>query len=330
VKAVLVHPSPDGGRLELAEIPEPHAGPGEVVVAVHAASVNRADLLMRRGTYAVAATGAPVAGLDCAGEVVEVGEGVSGLELGARVMTMARGSYTERVAVDARRPVPLPPSWSFADGAASIVGLMTEHDALVTTAGLRRGDAVVINAAASGVGLYGVQLASLLGAGVVIALIRRARPQAQTLLEALGASRVIAAGGEGRFAEAVLGATGERGADIIIDHVGGSWLAETMRCVAPYGRVVGIGRLGGSSGELDLDALALRRARIIGSTFRIRSDEEIAAVVAALRADADDALAQGRLRALVDCTFPLEEAEAAHQRVAADEHLGKVVLEVGV
>ncbi len=331
MKAVFVHASPAGGRLELGEAPDPHAGPGQVVIAVHAASLNRADLLMRRGIYAArgGADGPPIAGLDCAGEVLEVGDAVSGLAPGDRVMSSAGGSYAERVAVDARRPVPLPAPWTFAEGAAAITGLMTEHDALVTTGGLRPGEAVVVHGAASGVGLQAVALAAHLGAGVVVAVLRRDRPQARALLERLGATDVVAAGPEGKFADAVAAATADHGADLVIDHVGGPWLAETLRCAAPYARVVNIGRLGGGKGELDLDALALKRARVIGSTFRIRDEAEIGKVVADLRAAVGDALAKGELRPVIDATFPLEHVEAAHERMARDDHLGKIVLEVG-
>jgi len=328
MRAVFVHPSPEGGRLEPADAPDPHAGPGQVVIAIRAASVNRADLLIRRGTYDARGSGLPIGGLDCAGEILEIGEGVTGLAPGDRVMSMAGGAYAERVAVDARRPVPLPATWSFAEGAASITGLLTEHDALTTGGGLRPGEAVVIHGAASGVGQQGVALAARLGAGTVVAVVRRDRADARALLEGLGASLVVAAGEEGRFAEAVQEATGGHGADLVVDHVGGPWLAETVRCLAPYGRVVNIGRLGGTTGDLDLGALAQKRARIIGSTFRIRGEDEIAAVVAALRADVGDALAAGELRARVDRTFALEDAEAAHAHMAADGHLGKIVLEV--
>jgi len=160
--------------------------------------------------------------------------------------------------------------------------------------------------------------------------VRRHRPDAEALLTELGASAVIAAGDRGAFADAVLAACGERpGADVVIDHVGGPWLAETMRAVAPCARIVNIGRLGGGAGELDLDLLAVRRARVIGSTFRIRSEAEIAAVSAALRAALGELLAHGELRSPVDRTFALEDADAAQRHVGADAHLGKVVLEVG-
>jgi NADPH:quinone reductase len=327
VKAILVHPSPDGGHLETAEVAEPHADPGHVVIAVRAASVNRADLLVRRGTYDARGTGLPVGGLDCAGEILEVGEGVTHLAPGDRVMSMAGGAYAERVAVDARRPVPLPAAWSFVEGAAAVTGLMTEHDAL-RTGGLQPGETVVIHGAASGVGLLGVQLAAQLGARAVIAVVRRERPAAEALLEELGATHVVVAGDAGTFASAVAEATDGHGADLVIDHVGGPWLAETVTCLATYGRIVNIGRLGGAIGELDLGALAAKRARVIGSTFRIRSEDQIAEIVAAVRADVGDALAAGAIKAPVDRTFPLERAEAAHEHMARDGHLGKIVLEV--
>jgi NADPH2:quinone reductase len=254
---------------------------------------------------------------------------VTRLAPGDRVMSMAGGSYAERVAVDARRPLALPQSWSFAEGAAAITGLVTEHDALMTTGGLRAGEGVLVSGAASGVGLQAVALARLLGAGAVIAVVRRERPAATALLRRLGASEVIVAGEEGVFADAALAAVGgSGGVDLVIDHVGGPWLAETMRAIAPYGRIVNIGRLGGGTGELDLNLLALRRARLIGSTFRIRDEDEIAAVVQALLRDAGDALERGELCVPVDRTFALEDAEAAHRHMAADAHLGKIVFEL--
>jgi NADPH2:quinone reductase len=328
VKAILVHPSPDGGRLELADVPDPQAGPGQVVIDVRAASVNRADLLIRQGTYDARGTGLPIGGLDCAGEILLVGEGVTEWQPGDRVMSMAGGGYAERVAVDARRPMPLPASWSFVEGAAAITGLLTEHDALATGGGLVPGERVVINAAASGVGLLGVQVAARLEASAVIAVIRRARPDAEALLQRVGGTHVIVAGEAGSFAEAVDQATDGHGADLVIDHVGGPWLGETVTCLAPYGRIVNIGRLGGPAGELDLGALAAKRARIIGSTFRIRSEDQIAALVAALRDDLGAALARGEVMAPVDRTFPLADAEAAHAHMARNGHLGKIVLEV--
>jgi NADPH2:quinone reductase len=167
-----------------------------------------------------------------------------------------------------------------------------------------------------------------LGAASVVAVVRRARPEAEELLRQLGATHVVVAGEEGAFAEAVEAATGGHGADLVVDHVGGPWLAETVTCLAPYGRIVNIGRLGGTTGELDLGALAAKRARVIGSTFRIRGDDEIASVVSLLRADLGDALAAGRIEAPVDRTFPLDQAEAAHEHMARDGHLGKIVLEV--
>jgi NADPH2:quinone reductase len=328
VKAILVHPSRDGGHLELADVDDPRAGPGRVVIAVRAASVNRADLLVRQGTYDARGTALPIGGLDCAGEVVGVGSGVTHLAPGDRVMSMAGGAYAERVAVDARRPVPLPTSWSFAQGAAAITGLLTEHDALTTGGGLHAGESVVILGAASGVGLLGVQVARRLGARAVIAVIRRGRPAAEELLERLGATHVVVAGDAGTFAGAVADATDAQGADVVIDHVGGPWLAETVGCLAPYGRVVNIGRLGGTTGDLDLGALAAKRARIIGSTFRIRSEDQVAEIVSRLRADLGAALAAGEITAPVDRTFPLAQADAAHEHMARNEHFGKIVLEV--
>ena len=290
--------------------------------------MNRADLLIRRGTYDARGSGLPIGGLDCAGEILEVGEGVTGLAVGDRVMSMAGGAYAERVAVDARRPVPLPAGWSFAEGAASITGLLTEHDALTTGGGLRPGDAVVIHGAASGVGQQGVALAARLGARTVVAVVRRHRPDARALLEGLGASLVVAAGEEGTVRRR--GAGGDRGGARPRRRPRRRPVARRDR---PLPRAVRAGREHRAPRGHDRRPRSRRarakRARIIGSTFRIRGEDEIAAVVAALRAAVGDALAAGELRARVDRTFPLADAEAAQEHMAADGHLGKIVLEVG-
>lgn len=326
MKAIQIEMNPAGPALVIRDLPAPRPGPRQIGVRVHTASVNRADLAQRAGTHHAVAPGSPppVVGLDAAGEVVSIGSEVDGIQVGDRVMTMVSGGLSEEIVVDATMAVPIPRAWSYAEGAAAILGLMTEHNALRTHGRLGRGESVLIHAAASSVGLQAVQLARHLGAGLVIATTRRDR--ADGLLRSLGADHVIHPGAAG-FADEVLALTGGLGADVIIDHVGGPYLADNIRCIAVQGRLIGIGRLGGAEGTLDMEALALKRASLIGVTFRTRDGQEKADLVAAMRSEID--LDAEDLRPVIDRLMPWTEVEQAQALMAANSHLGKIVLTVG-
>jgi putative PIG3 family NAD(P)H quinone oxidoreductase len=320
MRAIVVVPSSAGGGLEPATLPVPVPGPTEVLVRVHAASLNRADLAQRAG-----ASAPTVAGLDAAGEVAALGSAVREAAVGDRVMAKVAGGYAEYVAVDARLLLPVPDRLSFAEAAASVLPLLTEYDALVDAGGLAPGETVVVHAAASGVGQWGLQLARELGAGRVLGTVRSGR--SRELLTSLGADRVVDVSTE-RFADVVLEETREAGADVVVDHVGGPYLAENVRCLAIGGRLVDVGRLGGAEGTLDLEAVAFKRLRIVGTTFRTRSLEDHAAIVAGVARDVLPAVAAGRLRPVVDRVVPLEDALEAQHALARDEPLGKIVLQV--
>ena len=326
MKAIVVEPGAHGSALVMRDIPAPEPGPAQVKIRVQAASVNRADLAQRAGTHQPAIPGgAPVVvGLDAAGDVVEVGHEVTGVHVGDRVMAMVNGGLSEEVVVDATLAVPIPDAWSYAEGAAAILGLMTEHNALRTNGGLQPGESVLIHAAASSVGLQCVQLAKYFKAGLIISTTRTDR--ATELLTAEGADQVLKIGKAG-FADRVLALTDGHGADIIIDHVGGPYLADNIRCAAIKGRLVGVGRLGGVEGVLDMEALAFKRLSLIGVTFRTRDAQEKADVVAALRSETD--LSDGALRPHIDRVLPWTEARQAQDLMAANSHLGKIVLALG-
>ncbi len=241
MRAVLIRPGPEGGRLELTELPIPRPGPGQLLVRVHAASVNRADLAQRQGghTPGIAAGGPLVAGLDAAGEVTDVGAGVDRFAPGDRVMAMAAGGYADYITVDARIAIPVPDPVSSIDAAAAVIALMTEHDALVRTGGLRAGQAVLIHGAGSGVGRTAVQLAAHLGAHPIITTVRR--PDADDELRALGATDVLTTDGPD-LAQAVLDRTEGRGVDLVVDHVGAPLLGASLRALAIGGHLVSVGR----------------------------------------------------------------------------------------
>jgi NADPH:quinone reductase len=330
MQAMVIDTSVEAGTLRLAQVADPQPGPGEVVIAVRAAAVNRADLPMRRGRYRQPATARPgdtvIAGLECAGEVVAVGSEVTRLAAGDRVMTMCTGGYAELVAVDARLPIPVPDGVPWEQAAALPVALMTEFDALHNAARLAAGERVLITAGGSGVGHVGVQLARALGAGAVLATVLGAE-QAE-LVRGLGADATVD-GAAADVVAAVRAATGGDGVDVVIDHVGAAALGVNLDLMALGGRLVSVGRLGGTTAEIDLDLLARKRLRLIGVTFRTRSLDQYGAISRQVVEHVLPAVAAGTVRAVVARTMPLAEALDAQEFLANGSHLGKVILLVG-
>jgi NADPH2:quinone reductase len=331
MKAVVIVPNPagKGGTLEWRDVPDPQPQPGQLLIRVKASALNRADLYQRLGAYPTAMSGSAntltIAGLECAGEVVNAGAGVSGFSIGDRVMSMCFGGYAEYVVVDHRIAVHVPERLSWQEAAAIPVSYMTEHDAIVTNARLQPGESVLINAASSGVGVPAIQLAKLFGAKPIIgvsgdlAKLERLKP--------IGIDHGVNYREE-NFADAVLKLTDGKGVDIVIDHVGASQFQDNVRCMALRGRLVSVGRLGGNNSEINLDFLALRRLQLIGVTFRTRTMEERAEIAKRFTTDVLPALADGRLRPVLDREFPLKEALAAQEYLASNAQLGKVTLTV--
>lgn len=328
MKAVLIVPSEGRADLSLREIDSPELGAGQVRISVKAVSVNRADLLIRTGAHVPASggSGPAIAGLDAAGEVIEVAEGVAGVAVGDRVMAMVGGGLAEEIVAPAAMVLPIPSAWSYIEGAAAVLGLMTEHNALVTAANLQKGEAVLVHAASSGVGTQAVQLARHIGAGLVLGTSRSRRDE--EALRRLGLDELIEAG-SGEFADRVLAATGGNGVDIIIDHVGGPYLAENVRASAIRGRIVDVGRLGGAEGTLDLEEVARKRLTLVGTTFRTRTPDEKAEVVRALREHIDLETSANSLRPVVEQTFDWTEVAAAQELLEHNAHTGKIVVTIG-
>lgn len=320
-----------GGQVipELTTVSRPVLEAGTVRVSVRAASINRADLLIREGTHAPAASNsdAPaVAGLDACGEVIEVAPDVTAFAVGDRVMAMVPGGLAEEVVIPVPAAVPVPDAWSYVEGAAAIVGLMTEHNALVTAGRLRTGESVLVHAAASGVATQAIQLARVLGAGTIFGT-SRSHTDSPVLCD-LGIDELIDPTAAD-FADRVLDATEGRGVDVILDHVGGPYLEGNLRAAAITGRIVGVGRLGGAIGQLDMEELARKRVELIGVTFRTRSAEEKFAITAALRSGVDLNAHADALRPLIHATHPWENTLEAQQSLAENRHVGKIVLDVG-
>lgn len=313
------------GSFRLAELPEPAPGPGELVVEVRAAGINRVDQRPKTSHFAHSAPApAPVPGLEAAGEVVAVGSGVTGFGVGDRVTAMVQGGCAERVRVHADLAIRIPGGMTWTMAAALPVSYLTAHDALVTSGRFPRGGSVLIHAVSSGVGIAALQLARLREAAVIAGTSGSAAKleRLRTLGLTLGLARP-----EAGFSAAVLDQTGGAGIDVVIDNVGGALLNETLRATALGGRVIDVGRLGGTDAAIDLNLLALRRITLIGVTFRTRSLAEHAGVVRAFLADHDVDLANGRLTPLIDRVFPFAELPAAIARGGSREQLGKIVVE---
>lgn len=308
----------------IGDLPDPRPEPDEVLVAVHAAGLNHADLLQLRGRYPPPRGESPVPGLELAGVVEEVGAWVDGFAPGQRVMALvAGGAHATRAAVPAGQLMPLPEGFSFVQGAAIPEGGLTAWTNLVAEGGLTAGETVVVTGASGGMGRSFVQLARELGARVIAA--GRHRERLEPLRE-LGAAALVELG-EG-FADGVREATDGRGADLAVDLVGGEHLGRCLEALAHRGRCVLVGLLAGARGEIPLDLVLRRRLRLVGSVLRSRPRSEKAALVRAFADFALPRLADGRLRPQVDGTFPLEAAADAYAALAAGGVEGKLILEM--
>ena len=310
--------------LEIREVPQPQPKPNEILVRVRAAGLNRADLPGIYGAGAHRRHPGMVPGIEWAGEVVACGADVANFKPGDRVMCTGQGAYAEYAVTDWGRASRIPANNMTWEQAATLpTALGTMHDAIVTNGRLGAGEAVLIQGASSGVGLMGQQIAKLKGARLVIGTstndARRVR------LTEYGADLAIATRKDD-WAEEVLKATDGKGVELIIDMVSASVANQNMKAAAVLGRIVNVGRLGGSRGEFDYDLHATKRIAYIGVTHRTRSMAELREEVRRMREDLWEAVTAGTLHLPIDRSFKLDEAEAAQAHMRTNSHFGKIVL----
>ena len=326
MKAVLIDRPGDESAMRIGEAPEPVLGAGELRIRVAATAVNRADLLQRQGLYPPPPGASPILGMECAGEVIELGPGVAGWRVGERAMALlAGGGYAEQAVVDAGSAMRVPASLSLEEAAAVPEVFLTAFLNLFELGALPARGSALVHGGGSGVGTAAIQLVKAAGGRVIVTA---GSEQKCARCRELGADVALNYRSE-HFPERVREATGGRGVDVVLDSIGAPYLAPNLDSLAVGGRLVLIGLMGGAKVELNLAVLLHKRLSAIGSTLRARPLTEKAAIVDAFSRRFGADLAARRIRPIVDRVLPLEAVADAHRAVKASEHFGKIVLRIG-
>lgn len=308
--------------LRWTEVPDPSPAAGEVLIEIAASAVNRADLFQRAGFYPPPPGASPYPGLECSGTILAVGSGVTAWMPGQPVCALlSGGGYAQRVAVPQEQVLPRPDGVELAASAALPEVAATVWSNVFQLAGLQPHETLLVHGGGSGIGTFAIQLAKARGARV----LATARSRKHAAIRELGADRVIDYASED-FVEATMEATGGRGADVILDIMGASYLAKNIAALAVNGRIANIGMQGGRIGELDFGALMAKRAAIYSTSLRARPAAEKAAIISAVQAEVWPLVEAGRVRAVIDRRMPMSEAGKAHAIVENSDNLGKVLL----
>lgn len=321
MRAVVV-PEPGGVEaLQVVDVEAPEPGPGEVLVRVTAAGVNRADLMQRQGYYDPPEGATPVLGLECSGDVVALGEGVTEFSKGEHVVALlSGGGYAEYVAVPAGQVAVAPGGVDLVDAAGLMEVAATVWSNVFMMAKLQHGETLLVHGGASGIGTMAIQLAKAFGARVVVTV---GSDEKAAFCRELGADLAINYR-ETDFVEA-LGEAGLK-ADVILDIVGAKYLDQNVRALNTAGRLVVIGLQGGVKGELNLNRLLMKRAAVMATSLRARPTQEKAAIVSAMVAQVWPLVDDGTVRPIVHARMPLEQVRDAHQVLEDSSHTGKVLL----
>jgi putative PIG3 family NAD(P)H quinone oxidoreductase len=325
MKAIVVEQKEGQPQLIWQDVPDITYQSHEVLVRVQATAVNRADLMQAKGGYPPPPGASDILGLEMAGVIAAVGADVTGWQVGQRVCALLPGGgYAQYAAVPAGMLMLLPDNWSFEMGAAVPEVWLTAYVNLFGEAHLQDGETVLIHAGASGVGTAAIQLAKAAGAQVLVTAGSEAKTAACV---ALGANKAILYKSED-FLTIAQQFTNGRGVDVILDPVGANYLEKNIQLLAPHGRLVVISVLSGAIAPLNLGLVLRKRLKIVGSTLRNRPVAEKIALTQAFYGRFGSLLAQGVLKPIIDTTFPITQAQQAHEYVAQDKNIGKVVLVV--
>ncbi len=313
----------DGEKLVWADAEAPAMSVGDVRIRVMASAVNRADLVQRSGGYPPPPGASPILGLECAGEVLEVGEGVTRVKPGDRVCALlSGGGYAEQVVVPAGQVLKIPAGLSFAEAAAIPEVFATAYLNLYMEAGLQTGERVLLHAGASGVGTAAIQLCRQSHNPTFVTVSGQSKIDACMALGADGGHDR----GQGSFVEAVSEWHGGTGVDVTLDPVGQAYLADNLKVAALDGRIVVIGLMSGATTDINLGIMMMKRVRLIGSTLRARSVAAKARVMDGLQKDLWPALESGAIKPVIEAVVPMPQADRAHEIVSGNQTVGKVVL----
>jgi len=325
MKAIQVVQENATSRLVWAEAEEPVMRPDDVLVDIHATTLNRADLSQAVGNYPPPAGASPILGLDMAGTIAALGTNVTGWQVGDRACSLLTGGgYAERTVVDHRMLFPVPAGWSWAEAASLPEVYLTAFVNIFMEADFQPGETVLVHGGASGVGTAAIQLVKAAG-GTVITTAGKAEKVAACL--SVGADRAINYNEED-FVEVVREFTGGLGVDVILDMVGAAYLQRNISLLKVRGRLIWIATLGGAVGEINIGQLMGKRARLIGSVLRARPLDEKLEIVRRFRAQFWPQVESGVIRPVIDRSFPVQEAQAGHEYMRGYENIGKIVLDV--
>jgi putative PIG3 family NAD(P)H quinone oxidoreductase len=315
---------PGGPEVLLPETrPVPAPGPNEILIKVMAAGVNRPDVAQRAGVYPPPPGASDLPGLEVAGEVVALGEGAHRHKLGDKVMSLvAGGGYAQYCIAQDAQAMAVPASLSILEAGATPETLMTVWHNVFERGALKPGETILIHGGSSGIGTMAIQLAKAFGSKVIVTV--GSKDKAEACLK-LGADHAINYKTDD-FVAAAKSMTAGSGPNVILDMVGGDYIDRNYDAAAPDGRIVQIATLGGAKATVNIAKLMVKRLHHTGSTLRPRSNADKAAMVAAIEARVMPLLREGRVKPLMDSSFPLEKAADAHRRMETSQHIGKIVL----
>jgi putative PIG3 family NAD(P)H quinone oxidoreductase len=325
MRAIQVVGQRDKARLALGEAPDPAPGAGEISIDVETAAVNRADLLQRRGLYPPPPGASSILGLECAGRVASLGEGVDAFEPGDRVMALlAGGGYAERAVVHAGSVLHVPDGVDMDVAGALPEVFLTCHLTLFDLGHAQAGETVLVHGGGSGIGTAAIQLLTRAGARVIVTA---GNDEKCARCRELGAQVAVNYRNED-FVEVVQRETDGHGVDLLLDSIGGAYFERNLRALARGGRLVLIGLMGGASAEINLGAVLSKHLSIIGSTLRSRPAHEKAALVRSFWSRFGTDVTSGKIAPVIDRVLPLARAQEAHEHLEASAQFGKVVLRV--
>jgi NADPH2:quinone reductase len=323
MKAIHIEQPGAGYRLIVRDTPVPKVEPGQVLIAVAAAGLNRADLLQAQGLYPPPPGASEIPGMEVSGTIGALGDGVTGLSIGDRVCALlAGGGYAEFAVASAQCVLPVPDAVSLVDAAGLPEAIFTAWTNIIDSARLKGGETLLVHGGTSGIGSIAIQMFAARG-HIVFATAGSLEKCAAC--EGFGARRAINYRTED-FVEIVRAQTGGKGVDVILDMVGGSYVQRNLKAAALWGRVVNIAYQDGFKAEIDFATMLMKRLSLMASTLRARTDAEKGAIRDAVRAETWPLVAAGRIRPIIDKVFSFSEAQSGHQYMARGAHIGKILL----